>query len=298
MPAGVLQLGDLAWTDADNGNGPVERDHSNGGAAAGDGRPLTVNGVVYPKGLGVRADSDLYYHLGGTCRNLTVDVGVDDEVASGSVVFRIYRDDTLVADSGVRTAAQPALRLSADLTGGEELRIVTTSATGEDRNDHGDWGDPRLACGPTDGPAPVSRALGDLPWTSANNGWGPVERDSSNGAKAAGDGHPLAIGGNPYSKGLGVNAPSTITYYLGGTCTGFASYVGIDDEEVKGSVVFQVYADGRKVADSGLLTGTDGPVRLTAPLAGAQELLLQVTDGGDGNLYDHADWAEPRLTCS
>ncbi|MFC8452370.1 NPCBM/NEW2 domain-containing protein [Kitasatospora sp. NPDC057223] len=296
MPTGVFQLGDLAWTDVDNGNGPVERDHSNGGGAAGDGRPLAVNGAVYSKGLGVRADSDIYYYLGGTCRNLTVDVGVDDEVPTGSVVFRIYRDDILVADSGVRTAAQPALHLFADLTGGEELRIVTTSATGEDRNDHGDWGNPRLACG--NGPTAGTHALSDLTWTTSSNSWGPVERDQNNGEKAAGDGHPLTVNGTAYAKGLGTNAPSTVRYYLGGACTTLTTDVGIDDDAgAKGSVVFQIYADGKKVADSGLRTGSDGPAHLTAPLTGAFELTLQATDGGDGSSFDHADWAAPQLTC-
>ncbi|WP_432066182.1 NPCBM/NEW2 domain-containing protein [Streptomyces sp. C10-9-1] len=297
LPTGVFDLGDLAWTDADNGSGPVERDHSNGRRAPGDGRPLTVNGVVFRKGLGVRANSSISYHLGGTCRSLTVDVGVDDEVAQGRVRFRIYRDRTLVADSGVRTAAQPALRLTADMTSGRKLRIVATSPRGGKRTGHGDWGNPRLACGA--GPASGTHALSDLPWTSASNGWGPVERDRSNGETKTGDGAALTVDGTVYPKGLGVNAPSTVTYYLGGTCTGLTTDVGIDDEVGdKGSAVFRVHADGRTIADSGLRTGRDGPVRLTAPLDGAYELTLQVTDGGDGTFHDHADWGDPRLTCT
>lgn len=295
LPAGVFDLGDLAWTKADNGSGPVERDHSNGGRAPGDGRPLTVNGVVYRKGLGVRAGSDISYHLGGTCRRLTVDVGVDDEVSTGRVRFRVYRDRTLVADSGPRTAAQPALRLTADMTGGRKLRIVATSPGGK-RTGHGDWGNPRLACG--NGPVPGTHALSGLDWTSATNGWGPVERDRSNGETKAGDGGALTVGGTVYAQGLGVNAPSTLTYYLGGTCTGLTTDVGIDDEVgARGSAVFRIHVDGREVAASGRLTGEDGSVRLTAPLTGAYELTLQVTDGGDGNSYDHADWGAPRLTC-
>jgi len=38
-----------------NGWGPVERDRSNGESAPGDGNPLTLDGVVYLKGLGILA---------------------------------------------------------------------------------------------------------------------------------------------------------------------------------------------------------------------------------------------------
>ncbi|MFD0404364.1 NPCBM/NEW2 domain-containing protein [Kitasatospora sp. NPDC127116] len=298
LPTGLLRLGDLAWTSASNGWGPVERDHSNGEAAAGDGHPLTIGGTTYAKGLGVHAASDIRYHLGGTCRNLTVDVGVDDESGTnGSAVFRIYRDRTLVADSGVRRGTDGPLRLSADLTGGGDLRLLVTDAGDGDTFDHADWADPRIACGT--GPSTGAHALSDLAWSSAGNGWGPVERDQSNGETAAGDGHPLTIGTTTYAKGLGVHAPSAVSYYLGGTCTNLSTDVGVDAESgIRGSVVFQILADGVKVADSGTLTGTKAAVHLSVPLTGANELTLQVTDAGDGNTSDHADWAAPVLTCT
>jgi alpha-galactosidase len=62
--------------------------------------------------------------------------------------------------------------------------------------------------------------------------------------------------------------------------------------------VFQVWRDGTKIADSGYVTGADGARRLTADLTGATTLLLAVTDGGDGTNSDHADWANPQLTCT
>jgi alpha-galactosidase len=297
-PAGIQQVSDLPWTSAINGWGPVERDRSNGEQTAGDGRTLTVNGTTYAKGLGTHAASDITYHLGGSCRSFTVDVGVDDEsTAGGSVVFRVYRDAALVADSGVRTASDPPRRLSADLTGGSKLRLVVTDGGDGINYDHADWADAKLVCG--SGPAAGNHALSDLTWASSANGWGPVERDRSNGEKAAGDGRTLTLNGTTYAKGLGTHAASDITYYLGGSCTKLTATVGIDDESggTNGSVVFQIYRDATKVADSGRLTGADASRTLTADLTGGLELRLVVTDSGDGVNYDHADWTAPILTC-
>lgn len=295
--AGVHDLADLPTTAATSGWGPVEPDHSNGGRASGDGRVLTVGGTSYTDGLGVHAPSDLRWHLGGECRSLTVDVGVDDEVTSGaSAVFRIYRDDTLAADSGRRTSADPPRRLTADLREGTVLRLVVTDGGDGNAHDHADWANPRLACG--DGPADGAHHLADLPWTSATNGWGPVERDRSNGEQALGDGRALTVGGTAFAKGLGTHAAGAVTYYLGGACKSFRTGVGVDDEVgAAGSVTFEVHVDGVKVADSGRVTGAGGVAELTAPVTEALELTLVVTDGGDGVIHDHADWLTPRLTC-
>ncbi|MFI5523351.1 NPCBM/NEW2 domain-containing protein [Streptomyces platensis] len=112
-----------------------------------DGHPLTIQGVGYAQGLGAHADSQILYDLGGSCSALTVDVGLDDEVgANGSVVFQIYRDTTLVADSGLMTVDQPAKRLTADLSGGSQLRLVVTDGGNGNTSDHADWGDPELTC--------------------------------------------------------------------------------------------------------------------------------------------------------
>ncbi|SEN75239.1 NPCBM/NEW2 domain-containing protein [Actinacidiphila rubida] len=141
--------------------------------------------------------------------------------------------------------------------------------------------------------------LSDLDWTSATNGWGPVERDESNGETAAGDGHPITLGGTVYAKGLGVHAPSTVSYFLDGKCSSITATVGVDDEKNgKGSVEFLVSADGKQVADSGVLTNPMGGKPLHADVTGAQNVQLIVTDGGDGNDSDHADWADAQLTCS
>ena len=140
--------------------------------------------------------------------------------------------------------------------------------------------------------------LSALTWTSATNGWGPVEKDLSNGEKAAADGKPLMINGVRYTRGLGVHANSSVAYTLGKVCTRLTARVGVDDEVGdRGSVSFRVYADGQKLYDSGTLTGRNSSRKLDVNLTGKQQLKLVVTDAGNGRSYDHADWAAPRLEC-
>jgi hypothetical protein len=112
-----------------------------------DGRPLTIAGAGYPQGLGAHAPSEITYQLGGTCSRLSVDVGIDDEVgANGSVVFQVYRDGAKAADSGLMTVGQSAKHLTADLTGGSELRLVVTDGGNGNNSDHADWGRPLISC--------------------------------------------------------------------------------------------------------------------------------------------------------
>ncbi|MFC9623461.1 endo-alpha-N-acetylgalactosaminidase family protein [Streptomyces sp. NPDC056930] len=138
----------------------------------------------------------------------------------------------------------------------------------------------------------------DLDWTASENGWGPVERDLSNGEQGSGDGTPLKIGGTTYTKGLGSHAPAKIRYYLGGRCTSFTAQVGVDDVQTsRGSVQFSVTADGTEKVKSPVLKAADNAWSLTADTTGAKYVELVVGDGGDGNGNDHADWGDARFHC-
>jgi hypothetical protein len=140
--------------------------------------------------------------------------------------------------------------------------------------------------------------LSDQQWLEATNFWGPVERDMSNGEQAAGDGHTITIGGQTYAKGLGVHAYSDILFYNGGHCSSITSDVGVDDEKSgAGKVVFQIWADGRELADSGPVTWQDGPKTLTANIGNTDFVHLIVTNSDDGTTNDHADWAGIQATC-
>lgn len=141
--------------------------------------------------------------------------------------------------------------------------------------------------------------IGNLtPSGTPANGLGPIEENRHNGDAAAGDGGTITLDRIPYAKGLGVHAPSDVRYNLGGACTGhFVSDIGIDDSVGdQGSAVFQVLLDGVQVFDSGVMRGSDLRKTINLSVAGKNELRLVVTDGGDGNAADRANWAGARIT--
>ncbi|MFF0478133.1 beta-galactosidase [Streptomyces sp. NPDC004284] len=151
---------------------------------------------------------------------------------------------------------------------------------------------------PPPAPGAGSHDLASLDFT-ATNGWGPVERNTSNGEDRAGDGAPLSIAGTSYPKGLGAHSDSDVTVHLGGKCTRFTASVGVDDEtNGGGSVTFTVLADGRQVAATPVLRGGQAAVAVDADVSGAQVLDLVIGDGGDGKGLDHGDWADASVSCS
>jgi beta-glucanase (GH16 family) len=147
------------------------------------------------------------------------------------------------------------------------------------------------------GPA-GARFLSDVCAAGEQNGWGPLERDLSNGEQALGDGGPLRIGGQLYAKGIGTHAPSSVGFALGGRCSRFTAVAGIDSEMKRaGSVRFQVLGDGQVLAQTDVLTGADAPQALDVDVSGVQQLQL-VVDAGENNGSDHADWGDAQVVCA
>jgi parallel beta-helix repeat protein len=138
----------------------------------------------------------------------------------------------------------------------------------------------------------------DLEWASETNGWGPAERDRSNGERAPDDGIAITLGAMRFDRGIGAHAPSRIVIDLPQPCSLFLADVGIDEEVGdRGSIEFQVWGDGKMLASSGVVRGPQTSVPIAADLDGVHELVLVATKAGDGNAYDHADWANARLSC-
>jgi alpha-galactosidase len=128
--------------------------------------------------------------------------------------------------------------------------------------------------------------LDRLDLSKVDQGWGQAQAGHSV------DKNPLRLHAQTFPHGLGTHADSELWIELKGTAVKFVSLVGVDDEvQNRGSVSFEVWVDGKKAADSGLLRGGQAPKLLSVDLQGAQQMVLIVTGGGDGIDYDHADWA-------
>ena len=68
-----------------------------------------------------------------------------------------------------------------------------------------------------------------------------------------------------------------------------------------GSSDFVFTVDSKQMAKSGTLKGVDANKQVAAMLiefnipSGSKELVIDITDGGDGNSCDHADIGDPKL---
>jgi hypothetical protein len=144
--------------------------------------------------------------------------------------------------------------------------------------------------------APASNIqLGRLTPTSATQEWGQLQIDKSV------SGAPMMIAGQHFDHGLGTHASGQFVYDLLGDYATFKASVGVDDalkadpEASKASVVFQVFADGVKVFDSGVMKMGDKAKPIEVSVSDVSELKLVSSDAGDGKTCDHADWANAVL---
>ncbi|WP_295822291.1 NPCBM/NEW2 domain-containing protein [uncultured Deinococcus sp.] len=142
------------------------------------------------------------------------------------------------------------------------------------------------------GDTPLSGAT----WTTATNGYGPVELNRSNGGPAASDGGPLTVAGVTSTRGYGVHAASSLSFATGSQCRSLSTQIGVDDEVgSRGTVRFVVRGDGVTLHDSGIVRGSDGLRTVTVDISGRNTVQLVVTDAGDGTSHDHANWIQPTL---
>jgi alpha-galactosidase len=141
--------------------------------------------------------------------------------------------------------------------------------------------------------------ISDMTWQASTNGWGPAERDRSNGEQGAADGQTITIAGATYAKGVGTHAAGTIDVNLGGRCSTFAADVGVDAEVGggRGTVTFSVLGDGTTLATTPVKTGGQAATSLSVNVSGRNVVRLVVGNGGDTIDFDHADWANARVTC-
>ncbi len=109
-------------------------------------------------------------------------------------------------------------------------------------------------------------------------------------------GEPLKIKGQTYDRGVAVHSRSILTYDLNGRYTKFEALVGFDDaSKGQGRVDCRVFADTKEIYANPDLKATDPPVKLSLPVAGAEQLRLQVDFGRGQDTGDRVIWANARL---
>ncbi len=109
-------------------------------------------------------------------------------------------------------------------------------------------------------------------------------------------GAPLRLDGQAIAKGLAVHSRTALTYDLDRRYATFEALVGFDDAgKKKGRVDCRVLVDGKEVYANPDLRADAPPVRLSLPVAGAQQLRLVVDFGPDEDTGDRVIWANARL---
>ena len=129
---------------------------------------------------------------------------------------------------------------------------------------------------------------------------GPIHSDQKVGWPRPGRnivGGPLRVGTNSFAVGFGCYAPGLMEFPLNRQFKRFVVSVGVDAAtEGKGSVVFEIYGDGKKIWTSGVMSGLDAPKQAAVSVDGIDRLRLVLSDAGDGNRFDAGDWCDPLLS--
>lgn len=140
-----VYLGDLQPLRAQVGWGQLQVDLSI------EGKPLTVGGQRYARGIGTHANSLLVYQIPAGASRFVALVGLDDEKRDdprSSVTFEVYGDVQEMGESPERLAASPVLSdktlrcWAFDVELGaryKQLRLVVTEAADGIAADHADW---------------------------------------------------------------------------------------------------------------------------------------------------------------
>jgi len=133
--------------------------------------------------------------------------------------------------------------------------------------------------------------LSSLDVSRIEQGWGQARSNRSV------DNRRLMIAGQRYQNGIGTHANSSIPLLLDGNGVELSGRAGLDDEtNGRGSVVFEITADGKTIWTSGLMRPGDEAKAFTLDIKGVKSLVLLALDGGDGFDYDHADWVDLKIT--
>lgn len=106
-----------------------------------ENHPLSINGVIFKKGIGTHAASLITMNLKGTAERFQGAVGLDDEVKGkpGSVVFVIMADKKEAFRSPVMKYGMAAVNVDVNLKGVKLLSLIVEDGGDGNNSDHADW---------------------------------------------------------------------------------------------------------------------------------------------------------------
>jgi hypothetical protein len=117
---------------------PWRRDLSIGG------RPLTLAGRTFEKGLGVAARTELVFSLDGKFEAFSATLGIDQETAGkGDCLFVVALDGEPVSTTRVKGTDAPR-EINLPLGSARTLSLIVEPGADLDLADHADWADARL----------------------------------------------------------------------------------------------------------------------------------------------------------
>jgi len=107
---------------------------------------------------------------------------------------------------------------------------------------------------------------------------------------------PLSVQYAFYQTGIGTHAPAKEVYHIHKKFKRLSTDIGVDTNGgPQGSVIFEVYGDGKLLFRSPLIKRFEYPQHADVNVTDVDMLELVVTDGGNGNTDDHADWLNTYL---
>lgn len=112
-------------------------------------------------------------------------------------------------------------------------------------------------------------------------------------------GTSLRVAGKKYSRGVGTHSISRFLLNLGGKAKSMSGLVGADDKnDFGGNMEFQIIADKRIIWRSGIIHKGMLAKPFFINLHNVNQVAFVVCEGGDGIMYDHADWLNVKFVTS
>ena len=128
----------LEWIEATAGWGEVHRNTSV------MGKPMTMGGKVFHRGLGTHAHSRITYDVPAGYASFAATIGCDQEVVANSVVFVVEADGRELFRSPLMRSDTPPLDIDLPIRGASRLALIVEDGGDGIPADHGNWADARL----------------------------------------------------------------------------------------------------------------------------------------------------------